>query len=140
MVVCSNPLGIVLQEDLENVKHCTTSFIQCIYNYETGTMIGILEKLKWEYLKKSKTDGRLILLYKGLKDTACIPTHDHIPPTRYCRNHPFLVFQITITRTDIYKGRSSPIRDCNTLPDSLISAVGEVTTLVRANQNGHRAW
>ena len=30
-------------------------------------MTGNLEQLKWESLKKRRTDNRLILLYKGLK-------------------------------------------------------------------------
>ena len=30
-------------------------------------MTGILEQLRWESLKKRRTDNRLILLYKGLK-------------------------------------------------------------------------
>ena len=36
-------------------------------------MTGILEQLKWESLM---TDNRLILLYKGLKGKARIPTDD----------------------------------------------------------------
>ena len=37
------------------------------YDYETGSMTGILGQLKWESLKKRRKDNRLILLYKGLK-------------------------------------------------------------------------
>ena len=37
------------------------------YNFETGSMTGILEHLKWQSLKKRRGDSRLILLYKGLK-------------------------------------------------------------------------
>ena len=37
-------------------------------------MTGILEQLKWESLKKRRKDNRLILLYKGLKGKARIPT------------------------------------------------------------------
>ena len=40
-------------------------------------MTGILEQLKWESLKK-RTDNRLILIYKGLKDKARIPPDDLI--------------------------------------------------------------
>ena len=36
----------------------------------------------------------LILLYKGLKDKARIPTDDLIPQNRRCRNQHVLVFQI----------------------------------------------
>ena len=42
-------------------------------------MTGILENLKWESLKKMRRDSRLILLYKGPKGAACIPTDDLIP-------------------------------------------------------------
>ena len=37
------------------------------YSYETGSMTGILEELKWETLQKRRKNNRLILLYKGLK-------------------------------------------------------------------------
>ena len=43
---------------------------------ETGSMTGILEELKWETLQKRMKDNRLILLYKGLKGKARIPTDD----------------------------------------------------------------
>ena len=36
-------------------------------------------QLKWESLKKRRKDNRLILLYKGLKGKARIPTDDLIP-------------------------------------------------------------
>ena len=42
-------------------------FVTGNYNYETGSMTGILGQLKWESLKKRRKDNRLILLYKGLK-------------------------------------------------------------------------
>ena len=50
----------------------------CIY--ETGTMNGILEQLKWESLKQRRRDSRFIILYKGLKGAASIPTNDLAPP------------------------------------------------------------
>ena len=55
------------------------------YNYETGSMTGILGQLKWESLKKRRKDNRFILLYKGLKGKASVPTDDFIPKTRRCR-------------------------------------------------------
>ena len=42
------------------------------YDYETGSMTGILGQLKWESLKKRRKDNRLILLYTGLKGKARI--------------------------------------------------------------------
>ena len=64
------------------------------YDYETGSMTGILGQLKWESLKKRRKDNRLILLYKGLKGKAKIPTDDLIPKTRHGRNQHSLAFQI----------------------------------------------
>ena len=52
------------------------------YVYETGSMTGILGQLKWESLKKRRKNNRLILLYKGLKGKARIPTDDLIPKTK----------------------------------------------------------
>ena len=45
-------------------------------------MTSILEKLKWDSLKKRRNDNRLLLLYKGLKGKARIPTNDLIPKTK----------------------------------------------------------
>ena len=85
-----------------------------MYNvYETGSMTGILGRLKWESLKNGRKDNRLILLYKGLKGKARIPTDDLIPKTRRGRNQHSLAFQLPQT-----------IRDWNGLPESLISSSG----------------
>ena len=58
-------------------------------------MTGILEQLKLESLKKSREDNRLILLYKGLKGKAIIPTGGIIPKTRRCRNQHSMTFQMS---------------------------------------------
>ena len=68
-------------------------FVTGNYNYETGSMTGILGQLKWESLKKRRKDNRLILLYKGLKGKASVPTDDLIPKTRHCRNQHSMAFQ-----------------------------------------------
>ena len=103
-------------------------------------MTGILEHLKWEYLKKRRRDNRLILLYKGLKGKASIPTDDLIPLVRRCRNDHSMTYQFPIANTDIYKCSFFPqtIRDWNALPDSLISSAegaedgdAKFTSLVR---------
>ena len=55
--------------------HCLSFyFVTGNYSYETGSMTGILGQLKWESLKKRRKDNRLILLYKGPKDKASVPT------------------------------------------------------------------
>ena len=116
-------------------------FVTGNYIFETGSMTGILEHLKWESLKKWRRDSRHILLYKGLKGKASIPTDDLIPLVRRCRNDHSVAYQITIANTNIYKCSFFPqtIRDWNALPDSLISSadgakdgVAKFTSLVRA--------
>ena len=111
------------------------------YVYETGSMTGILGQLKWESLKKRRKDNRLILLYKGLKGIARIPTDDLIPKTRRGRNQHSLAFQIPSVSKDVYQYSFFPqtIRDWNDLPESLISSselsddsVSKFTSLVRA--------
>ena len=125
-------------------------FVTSNYNYEAGSMTGILGQLKWESLKKRRKDNRLILLrkdnrlillYKGLKGKASVPTDDLIPKNRRCRNQHSMAFQTPIANTDVYKGSFFPqtIRDWNALPDSLISSaedaedfVAKFTSLMRA--------
>ena len=80
------------------------------YVYETGSMAGILGQLKWESLKKRRSDDRLILLYKGLKGKARIPTDDLIPKTRRGGNQHSLAFQIPSARKDVYKYSFFPPR------------------------------
>ena len=136
-----DPPGVVLQEELESVQKRAARFVTGNYNYETGSMTGILWQFKWESLKKRRKDNRLILLYKGLKGKASVPTDDLIPKTRRCRNQHSMAFQTPIANTDVYKGSFFPqtIRDWNALPDTLISSaedaedsVAKFTSLVRA--------
>ena len=77
-----------LQEELEKVQNRATGN----YVFETVSMTGILGQLKWESLKKRRKDSRLMLLYKGLKDKARIPTDDLVPKNRRCRNQHSLAF------------------------------------------------
>ena len=56
-----------LNDELENVQKRAARFVTRNYSYETGSMTGILEELKWETLQKRRKDNRLILMYKGLK-------------------------------------------------------------------------
>ena len=136
-----DPPGVVLQEELESVQKRAARFVTGNYSYETWSMTGILVQLKWESLKKKRKDNRLILLYKGLKGKASVPTDDLIPKTRRCRNQHSTAFQTHIANTDVYKGSFFPqtIRNWNALPDSLISSaedaedcIAKFTSLVRA--------
>ena len=130
-----------LQKELEKVQNRAARFVTRNYDYETGSMTGILGQLKWESLKKRRKDNRLILLYKGLKGKAKIPTDDLIPKTRRGRNQHSLAFQIPSSSKDVYMYSFFPqtIRDWNDLPESLISSselsddsVSKFTSLVRA--------
>ena len=130
-----------LQKELEKVQNRAARFVTRNYDYETGSMTGILGQLKWESLKKRRKDNRLILLYKGLKGKAKIPTDDFIPKTRRGRNQHSLAFQIPSASKDVYMYIFFPqtIRDWNDLPESLISSselsddsVSKFTSLVRA--------
>ena len=78
------------------------------YSNETGSMTGFLGQLKWESLKKRRKDNILILLYKGLKGKASVPTDGLIPKTRRCRNQHSMAFQTPIAKTDVYKGSFFP--------------------------------
>ena len=136
-----DPSGEGLQNELETVQNREARFVTGNYNFETGSMTGILEHLKWESLTKRRRDSRLILLYKCLKDKASIPTDDLIPLVRRCRNDHYMVYQVPIANTDIYKCTffAQTIRDWNALPDFLISSaegaedgVAKCTSLVRA--------
>ena len=110
------------------------------YNYETGSMTGILGQLKWESLKNRRKGNRLILLYKGLKGKASVPTDDLIPKTRRCRNQHPMAFRLPLPIQMFIKVASFPRLSGNALPDSLISSaedaedcVAKFTLLVRAS-------
>ena len=47
---------------------------------------------KGDSLKKLRRDSRLMLLYKGVKSEAYVPTDDLIPLVRRCRNHHSLAY------------------------------------------------
>ena len=103
-----DPPVVVLQEELESMQKRAARFVTGNYNYETGSMTGILGQLKRESLKKRRKDNRLILLYKGLKGKASVPTDDRIPKTKRCRNQHSMTFQTPIANTDVYKGSFFP--------------------------------
>ena len=96
------PILISFKKKLEKVQNRAARFVTRNYDYETGSMTGILGQLKWESLKKRRKDNRFILLYKGLKGNAKIPTDDLIPKTRRGRNQHSLAFQIPSASKDVY--------------------------------------
>ena len=119
-----DPSGILLKEELEKVQKKAAGFVTGNYIYETGSMTGILEQLKWESLKKMKRDSRIIMLYKGLKGAASIPTNAIVLRTGHVRKHHCLAFQTPSANIDIYKSSFLPqtIRDWNSLTEILLSA------------------
>ena len=136
------PKYIRLQVELKKVKNRAARFVTGNYIFETGSMTDILGQLKLENLwKKRRKDSRLIMLYKGLKSAASIPTNDLLLPVRHTRNHHSLAYQTPMAGTDIYQSSFFPqtTGDWNSLKDSLISAsecvedsVAKFTSLVRA--------
>ena len=92
------------------------------YNFETGSMTKILEKLKWESLKQKRKGS--ILFYEVLKGQASIPVDDLKTPTMHTRNHHSEPFQVPYARTDAYRQSFFPetIRDWNALPASTVSS------------------
>ena len=103
-----DPSGVGLQNELEKVQNRVARFVTGNYNFETEGMTGSLEHLIWESLKKRRRDSRLILLYKGLKGKASIPTDDLIPMVRRCRTDHSMAYQVPIANTDIYKCSPPP--------------------------------
>ena len=87
-----DPKSILFQDELEKVQKRAARFVTGNYTYETGSMTGSLEHLKWESLKKRAKNSRLIILYKRLKGAASIPTSDLVPPNRHTSNERSLAF------------------------------------------------
>ena len=46
-----------LQKELEKVQNRAARFVTRNYDYETGSMTGILGQLNWESLKKRRKDN-----------------------------------------------------------------------------------
>ena len=70
-----DPPGVVLQEELESVQKRAARFVTGNYDYETGSMTGILGQLKWESLKKG---GKTIDLYCYIKVLKVKPVYQQM--------------------------------------------------------------
>ena len=103
-----DPSGIRLQEELEKVQKRATTFVTGNYIYDTGCMTGILEQLKWESLKKRRRGSRIIMLYKGLKSAASIPTNDLDPPKKACQKASLWHFKRPLLILTFARAVSSP--------------------------------
>ena len=89
-----DPHGIVVQEELEKVQNRAARFVTGKYNFETGSMTSILERLGWESLHKRRKGSKLILLSKDLKGRENIPCDDLQPPNRRSKNQHPMAFQV----------------------------------------------
>ena len=103
-----DPPCVVLQEELESVQKRAARFVTGNYNYESGSMTGMLGQLKWESLKKRRKDNRLILLYQGLKGKASVPTDDLIPKLGVVEISTLWHFKLPLLIQMFIKEASSP--------------------------------
>ena len=60
-----DPSGVGLQNELEKVQNRAARFVTANYNFETGSITGILEHLKWESLKKWRRDNTHIVIQRS---------------------------------------------------------------------------
>ena len=129
---------MVLQQEIEKVQNRAARFVTCNCCFETVGTTGILKKkTKMGVSQEGRRDSRLILLYKGLKGTASIPTDDltlHLPQSSHLLFRPLLQ-ELTFTRARSSLKQS----DWNALPDLIITSVegaedsvARFTSLVRA--------
>ena len=129
-----DPLGVVLQEELESVQKRAARFVTGNYNYKTGSMTSILGQLKWESLKKRRKDNKLILLYKGLKGKASVPKMTLFPELGVVEISILWHFRLPLLIQMFIKVASCffprTIRDWNALPDSLISSAEDAEDCV----------
>ena len=93
-------------------------------------MTGILEYIKWEYIKKRRGDSRLV--YQQMTLSSLV---------RRYKTHHSMAYQVPIANTDIYKCSLFPqtTGNWNAFPDSLIpstegveDSVAKFTSQVRA--------
>ena len=103
-----DPSGVGLQNELEKFQNWAARFVTGNYNFETGSMTGILEHLKWESFKKRRRDSRLILLYKGVMGKASKPTGDLIIPWHVRSPLLTLIFISVVFPPDHYELECTP--------------------------------
>ena len=92
VVQCGTLKVYFFKMNLKSSRKKAARFVTGNKTYETGSRTGILEQLKWESLKNRRKDSRLIMLNKGLKGAASIPTNGLVPPNRRTRIHQPLAF------------------------------------------------
>ena len=116
-----DPQGVVLQEELESVQMRAARVVTGSYNFETGSMTGILGKLKWESLKKKThivlQDQKIKLVYQQMTSSPLFQEWNF-------GNHHSIPFQTPTAGQGIYMGSFFPqtIRDLNAHKESITSA------------------
>ena len=53
------------EKELEKIQNRAARFVTRNYDYETGSMTGILGQLKWESLKKRRKDKTHIVIQRS---------------------------------------------------------------------------
>ena len=89
------------------IRKRAARFVTGNYNYETGSMTGILGQLNGNLSRNSWKNNGHILLYKGLKGKASISTDGLVPKLgQICtlwhfRNQQSMAFQTPFANTDV---------------------------------------
>ena len=126
-----DPPGVVLQEELESVQKRAARFVTDNYNYETGSMTGILGQLKWESLKKRRKDNRLIYCYiKVLKVKPVYQQMTLSPKLGVVEISTLWHFRLPL----LIQMFIQTIRDWNALSDSLISCPPRFSDIISKMQ------
>ena len=74
-----------IQGELEKVQNRAARFIATNYAFEEGSMIGVFDQLKWEFLKKKKKKKKK--QEDGCYTKCIISTDDLIRKIRLCGNN-----------------------------------------------------
>ena len=94
-----DPQSKLFQDELEKMQKMGARFVTGISPYLTRNLADILENVGIS--EKRRTDIRLTMLHKGLKDAAHIPTNCFVPQ-RHIRSHHCLLSQTSLARTNVY--------------------------------------
>ena len=68
-----DPSCVGFQDELRKVQKRAARFVTGNYNYDTGSMTGILEHLKWESLQKWRRDSTHTVQDKGFFTSPLAP-------------------------------------------------------------------
>ena len=126
-------LGLLLYGKISvMVQKRAARFVTGNYNYETGSMTGILGQLKWKSLKKRRKDNRLNCYIKVLKVKPVYQQMTLFPKLGVVEISTLWHFRLPLPIQMFIKVVFFPqtIRDWNALPDSLISSAEDAEDCV----------